>query len=160
MLAEVRPLPLLFTSDGQVNAMLPYDLAGNASLPLIVQRGASLSLPEPVQISAAQPAIFTRDLTGKGQAIVVGVNADGSFNMVFGYMNRNYEEQVDVPVGPDNTVEPGGPDQGQPAHFYPRRQQFMFKVRVPKDWGKKDVVWTLTANGKTEKAFGSLGFCM
>ena len=83
-------------------------------------------------------------------------NADGSFNMVFGYMNRNYEEQLDVPVGPDNAFEPSGVDQGQPAHFYPRRQQYVFSVRVPKDWGKKDLVWTLTSHGKTEKAYGSL----
>jgi hypothetical protein len=83
-------------------------------------------------------------------------NADGSFNMVFGYMNRNYEEELDVPVGPDNSFEPGPADQGQPTHFYTRRQQFMFKVRVPADWGKKDLVWTLTAHGRTEKAYGSL----
>jgi hypothetical protein len=83
-------------------------------------------------------------------------NADGSFNMVFGYMNRNYEEQVDIPVGPNNAVEPGGVDQNQPTHFYPRRQQFVFKVKVPKDWGKKDLVWTLTSRGKTEKAYGTL----
>jgi hypothetical protein len=83
-------------------------------------------------------------------------NADGSFSMVFGYMNRNYEEEVDVPVGAENRFEPLDPDQGQPAHFYPRRQQFMFKVRVPKDWGQKDLVWTLTSHGKTEKAFGTL----
>ena len=83
-------------------------------------------------------------------------NADGSFNMVFGYMNRNYEEQVDVAVGADNFLEPGPQDQGQPAHFYARRQQFVFKVRVPKDWGKKDLVWTVTSHGRTEKAFASL----
>ena len=83
-------------------------------------------------------------------------NADGTFTMVFGYMNRNYEEEVDVPVGADNRFEPLEADQGQPAHFYPRRQQFMFKVRVPKDWGQKDLVWTLTSHGKTEKAFGTL----
>jgi hypothetical protein len=83
-------------------------------------------------------------------------NPDGSFNMVFGYMNRNYEESIDLPVGADNVIEPGAPDQGQPSHFYPRRQQFVFKVHVPKDWGKKDLVWTLKANGKTEKAYASL----
>ncbi len=81
---------------------------------------------------------------------------DGSFDMVFGYMNRNYEQKIDLPVGADNTLEPGLPDQGQPTHFYPRRQQFVFKVRVPRDWGKKDLVWTLKVNGKTEKAFASL----
>jgi hypothetical protein len=83
-------------------------------------------------------------------------NADGSFTMVFGYMNRNYEEEVDIPVGPNNSLEPGGADQHQPTHFYPRRQQFVFKVRVPADWGKKDLVWTLTSHGKTEKAYASL----
>jgi hypothetical protein len=83
-------------------------------------------------------------------------NADGSFNMVFGYMNRNYEEQLDIPVGADNTIEPGGPDRGQPTHFYRRRQQFVFKIKVPKDWGDKDLVWTLTSRGKTEKAYASL----
>lgn len=83
-------------------------------------------------------------------------NADGSFTMVFGYMNRNYEEQLDVPVGPDNHFEPLDADQGQPAHFYPRRQQFLFRVRVPKDWGQKDLIWTITSHGKTEKAYGTL----
>src|SRR5258707_4151371 len=71
-------------------------------------------------------------------------------------MNRNYEDEVDVPVGPDSVLEPGGVDQGQPAHFYARRQQYVFSVRVPKDWGKKDLVWTLTSHGKTEKAYASL----
>ena len=81
---------------------------------------------------------------------------DGTFNMVFGYMNRNYEEQVDIPIGPNNKIEPGSADQGQPAHFYPRRQEFVFKVKVPKDWGQQDLVWTLTAAGKTNKAYGTL----
>lgn len=83
-------------------------------------------------------------------------NPDGTFTMVFGYMNRNYEEMPHVPVGPDNMFEPGPADRGQPARFYPRRQQFIFEVEVPADWGEKDLVWTLTANGKTEKAYGSL----
>jgi hypothetical protein len=83
-------------------------------------------------------------------------NADGSFNMVFGYMNRNYEEQLDIEVGPNNNISPGDADQGQPSHFYRRRQQFVFKVKVPKDWGQKDLVWTLSSRGKTEKAFGTL----
>ncbi|HZL94417.1 MAG TPA: hypothetical protein VFB99_12255, partial [Vicinamibacterales bacterium] len=83
-------------------------------------------------------------------------NDDGSFNMMFGYMNRNWEEEVDVPVGPDNNISPGPPDQGQPTHFQPRRNRFVFKVRVPADWGKKELVWTLTTKGKTERAFASL----
>jgi hypothetical protein len=83
-------------------------------------------------------------------------NPDGSFNMVFGYMNRNYGEEVEIPIGPANKIEPGEADQKQPSHFYPRRQEFVFKVKVPADWGDKDVVWTLTSRDKTQRAFGSL----
>ena len=83
-------------------------------------------------------------------------NDDGSFNMMFGYMNRNWEEEVDVPVGPDNNLSPGVTDRGQPTHFLPRRNRFVFKVRVPADWGKKELIWTLTTKGKTERAFASL----
>ena len=83
-------------------------------------------------------------------------NADGSFNLVFGYVNRNWSGEIDVPVGPDNTIEPGGPDQGQPTHFFPRRNQFLFRVRVPKDFGTKELVWTIMSHGKTERAYGTL----
>jgi hypothetical protein len=83
-------------------------------------------------------------------------NADGTFDLMFGYYNRNWEEEIDVPVGPGNTLDPGGPDQGQPTHFFPRRNQFVFKVRVPANFGNKEIVWTLTSNGQTEKAYGTL----
>jgi hypothetical protein len=83
-------------------------------------------------------------------------NADGTFSMVYGYFNRNWEEEPIVPVGPDNSIEPGGPDRGQPTYFLPRRRRSLFKVQVPKDWGNKDLVWTLTVNGRTEKVYGSL----
>jgi len=87
-------------------------------------------------------------------------NPDGSFSMVFGYLNRNYEEELDIPVGPENNLaigsEPAG-DHGQPTHFYPRRKRFLFRVPVPKDFDKQQrVVWTLTAHGKTDKANGWL----
>ena len=84
-------------------------------------------------------------------------NSDGTFNMVFGYLNRNYEEEVDIPIGPDNRIDLDGDDRGQPTHFYPRRQRFVFKVVVPRDWDKnRKVVWTLTSRGRTETAKGWL----
>lgn len=94
----------------------------------------------------------------RGQNVVAAFDgwerhADGTFGMVFSYYNRNYEETLDIPVGPENSIEPGGPDQGQPTHFLPARHKFVFSVTVPKDWdSKKRLVWTLTARGKTEKA--------
>jgi hypothetical protein len=83
-------------------------------------------------------------------------NSDGSFNLVFGYLNRNWEEEIDVPIGPENTLEPGGPDRGQPTHFFPRRNRFLFRVRVPGDFGTKEIVWTLTSHGRTERAYATL----
>ena len=83
-------------------------------------------------------------------------NLDGSYNMVFGYFNRNWDEHLHVPIGPDNSIEPGGPDRGQPTYFFPRRNRFHFKVRVPADFGKQELVWTLTTKGHTEKAYATL----
>ena len=60
-------------------------------------------------------------------------NADGSFDMVFGYFNRNWQEELAIPAGPDNLVEPGGPDRGQPTYFLPRRQGWVYRVRVPRE---------------------------
>jgi hypothetical protein len=83
-------------------------------------------------------------------------NADGTFDLMFGYFNRNWEQEINVPIGPANNLQPGGPDRGQPTHFFPRRSQFVFKVRVPADFGNKEIVWTLTSNGVTEKAYGTV----
>jgi hypothetical protein len=76
-------------------------------------------------------------------------NPDGTFTLLIGYFNRNRVEILDIPVGPNNRIEPGGPDYGQPTHFLPRRQWGVFTITVPKDFGNKKLTWTLTANGET-----------
>jgi hypothetical protein len=82
---------------------------------------------------------------------------DGSFNMVFGYLNRNHVQELSIPVSAENGFDPGPADRGQPTYFYPRENHFLFKVNVPKDWDrKKELVWTVTANGKTETARATL----
>ena len=82
-------------------------------------------------------------------------NADGTFSMWFGYLNRNYEERLNIPVGANNGFN--GEDMGQTEVFEPRRSRFAFKVIVPANFPKdRDLVWTVTANGVTQKAFGSL----
>jgi hypothetical protein len=87
-------------------------------------------------------------------------NPDGTYSIVFGYLNRNYEEEVDIPLGSENSITVGAEvfgDKGQPTHFYPRRQRFLFKVVVPADWDKmQKVVWTLTSRGRTDQAKGWL----
>ncbi len=99
-------------------------------------------------------------------------NDDGSFTLFLGYMNSNWEQEFDIPVGPENYftfTEPGElddleleafdaskADQGQPTHFYPRRNPFLFTVRVPRDFGDDELVWTLTTRGKVHRAYASL----
>jgi hypothetical protein len=81
---------------------------------------------------------------------------DGHIVMWFGYLNRNFQEQVDVPVGADNKFDLKA-DMGQPTHFYTRRHLFVFKVDVPDKWPvEKRLVWTVTAHGKTSAASGWL----
>jgi len=76
-------------------------------------------------------------------------NADGTYTLLIGYYNRNKKEVLDIPIGPENKIEPGGPDQGQPTHFEVGRGWGTIAIKVPKDFGDKKLVWTLTANGKT-----------
>src|ERR1051325_7437520 len=83
-----------------------------------------------------------------GQAVTAAyqgwfANPDGTFSILFGYFNRNFKEELDIPIGPENRIEPGGPDQGQPTHFLPRRQWGVFTVTVPKDFGGKKLTWTV-----------------
>src|SRR5262245_48136357 len=59
-------------------------------------------------------------------------NPDGTFEMHFGYLNRNWIQTPHLPPGPDNAIEPGGPDRGQPTFFYPRLNRSLFSVTVPK----------------------------
>ena len=81
---------------------------------------------------------------------------DGTFNLMFGYMNENWEQQPFVEIGDSNFFSPGEPDQGQPTNFFPRRNRFTFEVSVPADWGYRELVWTLNVNGVEAKAYGTL----
>jgi len=74
---------------------------------------------------------------------------DGSTYALVGYFNRNTKQEFDIPVGPNNRIEPGGPDLGQPTHFLTGRQWGVFTVKLPKDLGTKRLSWTIVANGFT-----------
>jgi len=99
-------------------------------------------------------------------------NDDGSFKLFFGYMNSNWEQQFDIPISPENYFSQVGPgelddldvddfdfasaDMGQPTHFYPRRNPFLFTIDVPADFGEKELVWTLKTQGQINRAYGTL----
>ena len=128
-----------------VRILLPSKLAGLVVL---------LALIAPARAQLVQ----LRHWTGQGVSPVYegyDVNPDGSFNMWFGYMNRNYEEELDLPIGADNHFEPGG-DRGQPTHFMIRRHKDAFKVVVSKDFGEQQLVCILTAHGQTQQVIATL----
>jgi hypothetical protein len=102
----------------------------------------------------AQTQVRVEPAHDSGQSVTAAyegwfANPDGTINVLFGYFNRNVKQELEIPAGDGNKIEPGGPDQGQPTHFLPRRNWGVFTVTVPKDFGRKKLVWTLIANGAT-----------
>jgi hypothetical protein len=102
----------------------------------------------------AQPSLPFEPVHDAGQSVTGAFegwfpNPDGTFSLLLGYYNRNLKETIDIPIGPNNRIEPGGPDFGQPTHFLPARQWGVFTITVPKDFGEKKLTWTLVTNGKT-----------
>src|ERR1700678_3895116 len=83
-------------------------------------------------------------------------NPDGTFSIMVGYYNRNQKQEVDVPIGQETRIEPGGPDRGQPTHFLPGRGWGLFAIKVPADFGEGKVTWTIVANGQTTMIPASL----
>ena len=129
----------------------------------LVNRGTSAAMK--VIALAAATAIFSHgvfaDTYNKGRHVEPAFegwrpNDDGSFNLMFGYMNENWEEEPDMAVGEMNFFSPGDADRGQPTHFLPRRNRFTFEVTVPSDWGERELVWTLNVNGVERKAYATL----
>jgi hypothetical protein len=113
-----------------------------------------------IALTSAAPHAQIRYSTG--QAVVPLFegwmkNSDGSYNMVFAYLNRNFDEVLDIPVGTENFCDPAPQDCGQPTHFYTRRQKFVFAVKVPANWPKdRKMLWTLKSRGNSESAKGVL----
>lgn len=99
--------------------------------------------------------------SGRGQTVTPAYegwypNADGTLSISFGYMNRNFEEIIDIPLGADNMIEPSQFQGAQPTHFAPRRHFGVFVVKVPADFGNEKVYWTLKMQGETFRVPGHL----
>ena len=91
---------------------------------------------------------------------------DGSIDLWFGYLNRNYEEVLHIPVGENNKIEPGDTNQGQPSVFIPRRRTggamsrregYVFRLTLPPGTDPEiEVTWTVSAYGHTDQAVATL----
>jgi hypothetical protein len=100
------------------------------------------------QLPSEPPKQFGASVTGAFEGWFD--SPDGGRGFLVGYFNRNTGQPLDIPIGPDNRIEPGGPDLGQPTHFLPGRQHGMFVVTVPRNFGPEQrLTWTLAANGQT-----------
>jgi len=123
-----------------------------------------LGLVALTRVTASQQSVISekmgvRHWSGQGVSPVYegfDLNPDGTFNLWFGYMNLNWEEELDLPIGLENSFDGGMADRGQPTHFAPRRHKDIFKVVVPKDFGTQKLIWKVTVRGKTESIAGTL----
>jgi hypothetical protein len=137
-------------------------LAKNCRFACIAVAGMCLTSPAVAQAQGtpAQPSYQLRHWNGQGLAPVYegwDKNPDGTFNMWFGYMNRNYEEVIELPVGAGNRFEPGEADRGQPTFFDTRRHKDTFRVIVPATFGETaKLTWSVAVRGKTETVAGTL----
>ncbi len=64
------PMPLLYASAGQVNALVPEGIVPNATYPLVVVRGAAQSVPVALTVTELQPGAYTVNTSGSGAGIV------------------------------------------------------------------------------------------
>jgi hypothetical protein len=85
-------------------------------------------------------------------------NDDGTREMHFGYLNRNYSDEMHIPIGENNFIDMAGLDniQNQPTYFQTRNNRDIFTVTVPADFGNREIVWRLTTQGQTLQAIGWL----
>lgn len=68
-------VPLIYGSGGQINAVVPQGININTNHQVVVQRDNTLSIPVPVDIAAAEPAIFPYPAPGDPPAQGAIVNA-------------------------------------------------------------------------------------
>ena len=115
---------------------------------LLIAGGAWVSAQQAPVLPYEPPRQFGTSVTGAYEGWFD--SPDGTHNFLVGYFNRNLKQAQDVPIGPNNRIEPGGPDLGQPTHFEPNRRTGLFIVQVPKSFpADQKLTWTLTVNGQT-----------
>jgi hypothetical protein len=76
-------------------------------------------------------------------------NPDGTITLSWGFYNRNSEEDLEIPFGPDNFMQPAELDGVQPTFLPAGREWGAFGVVVPADYEGEPVRWTLRIRGGT-----------
>src|SRR4030095_13689567 len=129
--------------------MRPYRWVTLSSIAVVITAGwfVALAAQAPISVNLEPVRESGQSVTGALEGWYQ--NPDGTYSLLMGYFNRNSKEILDIPVGPNNRIEPGGPDQGQPTHFLARRQWGVFRVVVPKDFVSKKLTWNIVAKGQT-----------
>ena len=130
-----------------------YSLAACLAL-LTVVTGVGVRAGQQGQGQAPSPLPLSNPIRERGSSVTGAYegwyrNNDGSVMVLVGYFNRNTKQELDIPIGPNNRIEPGGPDHGQPTHFLTGRQWGVFTFEAPADFANKKLTWTLVANGQT-----------
>ncbi|HAU09796.1 MAG TPA: hypothetical protein DCS16_08675 [Gammaproteobacteria bacterium] len=84
-------------------------------------------------------------------------NEDGTASFSMGFLNKN-KVGVDIPLGPNNYIEPAKYDGQQPTYFPPGRGAGSFAITVPADEINQDIWWYLkTGDGEMLKIPGRYG---
>jgi uncharacterized protein (TIGR03437 family) len=78
VLVSGAPAPILFASANQVNAIIPYEVAGRSQASIQLELQGSLSAPVSMAVAPSAPGVFTSSSSGSGQA--AALNEDGSLN--------------------------------------------------------------------------------
>jgi uncharacterized protein (TIGR03437 family) len=106
------PAPILYTSAGQLNAIVPYAVAGKTTTRLVVDYNGTKSNSIQLSVAASAPAIFTIDASGAGPGAIL--NQNNSVNSTTAPAARNSVVQIfatgegeTTPDGVDGLLVPG-----------------------------------------------------
>jgi hypothetical protein len=137
----------------------------------------ALSLAASLSLSGAEPLVaqnrvphavgdwMLRNLRPAGQPVIPLFdgwfrNPDNTFELCFGYHNLNTGQDVELPLGPDNSIRPASFDGVQPTHFDEvpevyRRRFCVFTVHLSDLDEAPNIVWTLRVGGGEYSVPGS-----
>ena len=102
-------------------------MAARSVAALCMGVGLVLAVPQPAcsqdfEFPIEEREWMLRNLRPTGQPVIPVFEGwmtrpDSTHDLCFGYFNMNLEEAIDIPLGPDDYIEPPEFDGAQPTHF-------------------------------------------